>query len=655
MNVSSISEAMQPTLKGRLKRACNQISFLETPTREVGLKKPYLIFDYCRGSHKADECEQNNSSKQGNNKCMEKGEDGPEWIVRSKFEDELANFMLEKKSHTKRIGDMLVQHRKELREQYSQILSAINKSKTLEPEAPTFAITTRSGISTQDPPFPTPPQPTTDNFTEGEPEKEGPEGTEPSIMQEPAPQPSILYQPSKTSSLPFPSRLKKQKKVNEDERLLSIFKQIHINLPFLEAMIHMPKGAKVLKDLLSHKEKLKKAASSVKLSEECSAIIQRSLPQKEEDPGSFTLPCLIGPLAVKNVMANLGASINLMPHSLFRRLGISKLKSTKMSIQLADRSIKYPIGVCENLLVKVSKFIFPVDFVVLEMDEDELVPIILGRPFLATARAVIDVHEGKLSLRVGSETITFNIKKSMKSKHSHNDYLYCADHTAKLVQEQWVDTTEPVEPLEWKALENRLKPSGMEPPKLELKELPEHLEYAFLQENNQLPVVISSALSTDEKTRLLEVLRNHKGAIAWSIADIKGIDSSFCTHKILMEDEFKQSVQPQRRVNPNIKEVVKKEVIKLLDAGLIYPISDSPWVSPVQVIPKKRGMAVVKNEKDELIPQRTVTGWRVCIDYHKLNNATWKDHFPLPFIDQMLERLAGHEYYCFLDGFSGYF
>ncbi|GKC05073.1 hypothetical protein Tco_0996683 [Tanacetum coccineum] len=125
-----------------------------------------------------------------------------------------------------------------------------------------------------------------------------------------------------------------------------------------------------------------------------------------------------------------------------------------MSIQLADRSIKYPIGVCENLLVK----------------------------------------------------------------------------------------TEPVEPLEWKALENRLKPSSVEPPRLELKELPEHLEYAFLQENNQLPVVISSALSTDEKTRLLEVLRNHKGAITWSIADIKGIDSSFCTHKILMEDEFKQSV-----------------------------------------------------------------------------------------------------------------
>ncbi|GJR56429.1 hypothetical protein Tco_1406950 [Tanacetum coccineum] len=259
MNISSISEAMQPTLRGRLKRACNRISFLETPTREVGLKNPYLICDYCGGSHEADECEQNNPSEQvclsggdiyndpsllrfyqkddtspwGNNKHKEKGEDGPEWIIRSMFKDELANFMLEKKSHAKGIGDMLVQHRKELREQYSQILSTINKSETPKPEAPTFTITTRSGISTQDPPFFAPPRPTTDNFIEGETEREGPEGAEPSIIQEPTPQPSILYQPSKSSNLHFMSGLKKQKKNDEDERLLPIFKQIHINLPFL--------------------------------------------------------------------------------------------------------------------------------------------------------------------------------------------------------------------------------------------------------------------------------------------------------------------------------------------------------------------------------------------------------------------------------------
>ncbi|GJS17426.1 putative nucleotidyltransferase, ribonuclease H [Tanacetum coccineum] len=243
-------------------------------------------------------------------------------------------------------------------------------------------------------------------------------------------------------------------------------------------------------------------------------------------------------------------------------------------------------------------------------------PIIFGRSFLATARAVIDVHEGKLSLRVRKETVTFNIGKLMKSAYTRNDYLYCAGHTAKLIQEkwlnmvdhdgQWIETEEEHNPKEIQAVWFYPRQEQIEP--LEWKD-------------DQLPVVISSALSAQKKAKLLEVLKKHKGAIAWSIADIKRIDSSLCTHKILMADEHKPTVQPQRQVNPNIKEVVKKEVIKLLDAGLIYPISDNSWVSLVQVVSKKGGITM--------------------------------DHFPLPFIDQMLERLAGHEYYCFLDGFSG--
>ncbi|GJX16930.1 DNA-directed DNA polymerase [Tanacetum coccineum] len=192
-------------------------------------------------------------------------------------------------------------------------------------------------------------------------------------------------------------------------------------------------------------------------------------------------------------------------------------------------------------------------------------------------------------------------------------------------------------------------------PEVELKELPPHLEYAFLEENNKLPVIISKDLSQDEKTSLINVLKNRKQAIAWKLSDIRGIDPEFCSHKILLEDDYQPSVQHQRRVNPKIHDVIKKEVEKLLDAGLIYPISDSPWVSPVHCVPKKGGMTVVKNEENELVPTRLVTGWRVCIDYRKLNEATCKDHFPLPFMDQMLERLAGNEFYCFLDGFSGYF
>ncbi|KAD6796014.1 hypothetical protein E3N88_06910 [Mikania micrantha] len=133
------------------------------------------------------------------------------------------------------------------------------------------------------------------------------------------------------------------------------------------------------------------------------------------------------------------------------------------------------------------------------------------------------------------------------------------------------------------------------------------------------------------------------------------ISPAYCIHRILMEDEYKPVVQTQRRLNSNMQEVVKKEVLKLMDAVLIYPISDSSSVSPTQVVPKKGGMTVITNEKNELIPSRTVTGWRVCIDYRKLNDATKKDHYPLPFIDRMLERLAGQQFYCFLDGFSGYF
>ncbi|GJU69909.1 reverse transcriptase domain-containing protein [Tanacetum coccineum] len=200
-----------------------------------------------------------------------------------------------------------------------------------------------------------------------------------------------------------------------------------------------------------------------------------------------------------------------------------------------------------------------------------------------------------------------------------------------------------------------VKSSFDEPPKVELKDLPPHLEYAFLEGDDKLPVIIAKDLKDEEKAALIKVLKSHKRAIAWKLSDIKGVDPEFCTHKILMEEDYEPTVQSQRRVNPKIHDVIKKEVEKLLDAGLIYPISDSPWVSPVHCVPKKGGITVVKNDDNDLIPTRLVMGWRVCIDYRKLNEATRKDHFPLPFMDQMLERLAGNQYYCFLDGFSGYF
>lgn len=187
-----------------------------------------------------------------------------------------------------------------------------------------------------------------------------------------------------------------------------------------------------------------------------------------------------------------------------------------------------------------------------------------------------------------------------------------------------------------------------------MKQLPEHLRYAFLGDNSTFPVIVATSLTPEKENKLLRVLREHRTALGWTISDIKGISPSICMHKILMEESYKSSIKHQRRLNPAMKEVVRAKILKPLNARIIYAISDSLWESPVQEVQKKGGMMVVKNDNNEFIPTRTVMGWRVCMDYHKLNKATRKDHLSLPFIDQMLDRLAGYSYYCFLDGYSGY-
>ena len=189
---------------------------------------------------------------------------------------------------------------------------------------------------------------------------------------------------------------------------------------------------------------------------------------------------------------------------------------------------------------------------------------------------------------------------------------------------------------------------------MEQKPLPSHLRYAYLGNASTVLVIISASLTATEEEKLLRVLRDHKAALGWSLADLKGIRPSMCMHRILFEDGHRPSVEAQRRLNLTMKEVVRKEVLKWLDAGVIYPISDSAWVSSVQVVLKKGGTTVIKTVNDTLLPSRIVTGWRICIDYRKLNKSTRKDHFPLSFMDQMLDRLVGHEYYYFLDGYSGY-
>ncbi|CAM8954496.1 unnamed protein product [Rhodiola kirilowii] len=199
------------------------------------------------------------------------------------------------------------------------------------------------------------------------------------------------------------------------------------------------------------------------------------------------------------------------------------------------------------------------------------------------------------------------------------------------------------------------KGEGKEPCGIELKALPTSLRYKFLGPNSTFPVIVNASLNELETSRLLHVLRKRRGAIGYSIDDLKGISPDICMHRITLDDDARPTRERLRRLNPTLGEVVFKEITKLREAGIIYAVLDSEWVSPIHVVPKKGGLMVVKNEKNELIPTRTVTEWRMCVDYRKLNKATKKDHFPLPFIDQMLERLANHEYFCYLDGYSGFF
>nr|GEU66540.1 reverse transcriptase domain-containing protein [Tanacetum cinerariifolium] len=259
-----------------------------------------------------------------------------------------------------------------------------------------------------------------------------------------------------------------------------------------------------------------------------------------------------------------------------------------------------------------------------------------------TERALIDVYGEELTLRVDDEAITFTVGQTLK--YSYNDaesinrvdvidegdfiieeieaclisksILSGIDDTdfdleenirllEELLNKDTSSSSLPPKELNVEEIKT-VKSSIDEPPELDLKELPSHLEYAFLEGTDKLPVIISKELKDEEKSSLLKVLKSHKRAIAWKISKIKGIDPRVCTHKILMDDDFKPTVQHQRRVNLKTHEVIKKEVIKLLDARLIYPISDSPWVSPVHCVPKKGGMTVVENEDNELIPTRHV-------------------------------------------------
>ncbi|GJZ09345.1 reverse transcriptase domain-containing protein [Tanacetum coccineum] len=377
-----------------------------------------------------------------------------------------------------------------------------------------------------------------------------------------------------SNTIANPKRANKEKLRENDYLLASKFYEIFLETPlrlsFADALLHMPKFAPMFRKLLNDKDKM---------------IELTKTPMNE---------CL--------ALADLGASINLMPLSIWKELSLPALTKTRMILELADRTISTPTGIAEDVFVKVGTFFFPADFVVVDYVADPRVPLILGRPFLRMARALIDVHEYVQEVleisESGNPTSTSDLM--IDSRSPSFTPFGGSDFLMEEIDE-FLEHDDSIPPVCEINVPEEIKSSCEDPPDLELKDLPSHLEYAFLEGNDKLPVIIAKNLKDEDKTALIKVLKSHKHAIAWKISDIKGIDPQFCTHKILMEENAKPVVQHQRRVNPKIHEVIKQEVIKLLDAGLIYPISDSPWmltkIAPGGCAAPKEFDSVIRDKK----------------------------------------------------------
>nr|GEW46059.1 reverse transcriptase domain-containing protein [Tanacetum cinerariifolium] len=359
--------------------------------------------------------------------------------------------------------------------------------------------------------------------------------------------------------------------------------------------------------------------AEIPLNENCSAMLLKKLLEKLGDPDKFLIPCDFLRMDVCHALTDLGASINLLPLFIWKKLSLPKLTPTRMTLELEDRSITRPKGFVRDVFVKVGKFHFPTDFVVVDFKADPRVPLILGRSFLRIGRALIDVYGEEITLQVNNEAVIFNLNQTTRYSSTYDDLSDESispeiDHgdcdpegDICLIEKLLNNDPFQLPPMDLKQREVVKEKSLIkEPPELELKDLPSHLEYAYLEGVDKLPVIIAKDLKYNEKEALLKVFKSHKRAIAWKITEIKGIDPQFCTHKILMEKDYKPTVQSQRRVNPKIQEVIKKEVIKLLDAEMIYLISNSPWVSPIHFVPKKGGITVVENDNSELTPTRIV-------------------------------------------------
>nr|GEU49868.1 reverse transcriptase domain-containing protein [Tanacetum cinerariifolium] len=502
------------------------------------------------------------------------------------------------------------------------------------PRSDLKAITTRSGVSYDGPQIPpstsflpkvveNEPDATKDtvnptnngNTKDVKPQSESPILTSKPVtfpISEPAIAPVSASKPNPKASIPYPSRRNdernREKANNQIKKFYQIFKDMSFKISFTDALILMPKFALTLKALIGNKEKLSEMARTP-LNEHCSMVLLKKLPEKLGDLGKFLISCDFPGMAECLALADLGASINLMPFSIWKRLSLPDLTPTCMTLELADRSISRPVGVAENVHVKVGSFHIPADFVVVDFDVDPRVPLILGRSFLKTGRALIDVFEGELTLRVGKEAIIFNLDQTSRYSANYSDMtakhidvidIACEEYSQEvlgfsdtissgnltLFYDPIVSTTsltltpfensdfllEEVdaflaiedEPTSSEFYQPYLNPDGDihlleaflnddpslpplnqrnympevrkeleiceaksdkssvdEPPTVELKDLPPHLEYAFLDGDDKLPIIIAKDLSVEEKTALITVLKSHKRANPWKLYDIK--------------------------------------------------------------------------------------------------------------------------------------
>ena len=372
---------------------------------------------------------------------------------------------------------------------------------------------------------------------------------------------------------PFSQVLRRKKNSVNQTKMLEVLRQVKVNIPLLDMIKQVPTYAKFLKDLCTVKKGLNVNKKAF-LTEQVSAIIESNTTVKYKDPGCPTISVNIGGISMEKALLDLGASVNLLPYSMYKQLGLGELKPTSITLSLADRSIKIPKGTIEDVLIQVDRFYYPVDFVVLDTEPVAVgpnhVPIILGRPFLATSNAIINCRNGVMQLTFGNMTLELNIfhlgKRHMHSEEDDFEEVCILDtileEQTNQQQVQEILTSELseclVEQHEFQEMNlvqgywrRRIEILPLltgnepkEPQQLELKPLPADLKYAFLEANEQCPVVISSLLTTAQEHNLLHLLKKNKQALGWKISDLKGINPSICTHHIYLEEESKAVRQP---------------------------------------------------------------------------------------------------------------